>query len=186
MTLPLFDPMPGPGGTYTRARPVLTGWRPVLVYEFDVYGDPAPQGSKRVYVDQRTGRRGVAESSEEKVKSWRSEVRMAALDRRNGDLGLLDGPLMVDAIFTFVRPAGHYGTGRNARVLKPSAPPRPAVKPDLSKIIRSTEDALTGVLYRDDSRITEYGRLLKVYAGEDRDALEAPGARIRIFALEPR
>lgn len=175
MTTPLFDML-----AEDVTPPTVRLWRRVLVYEFDVYGNAGPQGSKR-----HVGNGVMIESSKAKVKTWRSEVRAAALAHRNSDLGLLDGCLIADMIFTFVRPAGHYGTGRNAGVLKASAPPRPAVKPDLSKIVRSTEDAMTGVLYRDDSRITEYGRLLKVYADEDVDALPAPGVRIRILKLEP-
>lgn len=175
MTTPLFDLV-----VEEHSRPAPVVWRRVLVYEFDVYGHVAPQGSKR-----HVGGGKMIESSKH-VRPWRADVRQTALDYRIPDLGLLDQPLVVDMIFTFLRPAGHYGTGRNAKVLKPSAPPRPAVYPDLSKIVRSTEDAITGVLWKDDSRITEYGRLLKVFAGEDRDALDSPGARIRIFTLEPR
>lgn len=180
MTTPLFDMLaeehpPGP-----------REWRRRLVYEFDVYGTPAPQGSKKAFINARTGRAQVKEQLAERINSWRADVRQTGLDHRIEDLGLLDAPLVVDLIFTFMRPKNHYGTGRNATVLKPSAPPRPAGMPDLSKLARSTEDALTAVLWKDDARITEYGRLLKVYAYEDRDALSSPGARIRIYRLEPR
>ena len=34
----------------------------------------------------------------------------------------IDGPVEVRVLAEFVRPAGHYGTGRNARQLKDSAP----------------------------------------------------------------
>lgn len=145
-----------------------------LVYAFHVYGDPAPQGSKR-----HVGN-GVMVESSKKVKPWRSAVTEAAMQIRTD---LLDEPLVVDMVFTFIRPTTHYRTGRNAHLLRDNAPARPKSKPDLSKLIRSTEDALSNVLYRDDSRITEYGRLLKVYAGEDTDALTVPGAVIRIYTL---
>ena len=84
-------------------------------------------------------------------------------------------------VFTFVRPKSHYRTGRNAHLLRDDAPTRPATIPDLSKLARSTEDALkdAGVI-RDDSLIVEYRRLAKVYAGEDPDALSTPGVLVRI------
>lgn len=148
-----------------------------LVYAFHVYGDPAPQGSKR-----HVGK-GVMVESSKKVKPWRIAVTDAAMQIRRD---LLDEPLVADMVFTFLRPRAHYRTGRNAHLLRDNAPARPMGKPDVSKLIRSTEDALSGVLYRDDSRITEYGRLLKVYAGEDTDALDVPGAVIRIHTLTDR
>lgn len=158
--------------------------RRVLVYEFDVYGSPAPQGSKRAWVNPKTGRAQMREQLHERIQSWRSDVRDTALKYRPEGFQLLDGALVVDMVFTFTRPANQYGTGRNSAALKDSAPPRPKGKPDVSKLARSTEDALTKILYKDDALITEYGRLLKVYAGEDRDALASPGARIRIYTLE--
>ena len=38
--------------------------------------------------------------------------------------------------FRFVRPKSHYGTGRNAKKLKPSAPPHHTQKPDATKLLR--------------------------------------------------
>jgi Holliday junction resolvase RusA-like endonuclease len=51
----------------------------------------------------------------------------------------------------FARPKGHYGTGRNAGELRPSAPAWKATYPDLDKIARAALDALTiaGVLADD-------------------------------------
>jgi hypothetical protein len=56
--------------------------------------------------------------------------------------------------------------------------------PDLSKLARSTEDALTGVAWVDDSRVAQYVRLGKHYARTGAlDVLDAPGAVIRIWRL---
>lgn len=146
-----------------------------------VQGIPAPQGSKR-----HLGR-GVMVESSKKVKPWREAVKYAALDVTGHAPGWvpLDGPLAVSMIFTFTRPKGHFGTGRNAGVVKPSAPARPAVMPDLSKLARSTEDAMTGVVWRDDALAVEYVRLGKWYAGTDAaDVLDVPGCVIRVWPLE--
>ena len=84
----------------------------------------------------------------------------------------LDGPLWVGMVFTVAKPK--------------SAPKRkrtwPATKPDLSKLARSTEDALSdGGAWRDDAMVVEYLRLAKVYPGEDANALHIPGAVISIY-----
>src|SRR5699024_4862859 len=91
-----------------------------------VHGRPAPQGSKKGFAT-RTGKVAMVEMSKH-VKPWRSDVRDAALsflystDRTRFPL---DGPLLVDMVFTAARPASHYRTGRNAHLLKASAPLRP-------------------------------------------------------------
>jgi crossover junction endodeoxyribonuclease RusA len=136
-----------------------------------VYGSPAPQGSKK-FVGMAGGHGMLVESSK-KVKPWREDVKAAALLVRNG-APPLDGPLAVRMIFTVPKPA--------------SAPKRrrlyPMRKPDVSKLARSTEDALTDAgIWTDDARITEYTRLAKVYPGEDPDALEACGAIIEITVI---
>jgi Holliday junction resolvase RusA-like endonuclease len=151
-----------------------------------VHGTPAPQGSKRALIHSATGRPVVIESSK-KARPWRDAVRSDALNprtatRTEGHTFPLDGPLHVDMIFTFMRPRSHYRTGRNSHLLRDGMPCQPAGTPDLSKLARSTEDALTeAAVWRDDARVVEYGRLAKVYAGEDPDALTTPGVVIRIW-----
>lgn len=145
-----------------------------------VHGTPAPQGSKR-----HVGR-GVMVESSEKVKPWRQDVKYAALDATTAipDWTVLDGPLAASMVFTFPRLRGHYRTGRNAHLLRDAAPSRPAVYPDLSKLVRSTEDALTGIVWADDARVVEYVRLAKIYAGvPGDDVLDGSGAVIRIWRL---
>jgi crossover junction endodeoxyribonuclease RusA len=154
-----------------------------------VYGQPAPQGSKRAFSGKRkdgSTYSGVIESSHDRVKSWREAVKAAGLEdvsyrRGAGELRPLNGPLTVVMVFSLRRPQSHYGTGRNARTLKATAPARPAKAPDLSKLCRATEDALEEVgLLDNDSLIVEYARLAKVWCGEDPDALGVPGAVITI------
>src|SRR5690606_41988758 len=95
-----------------------------------------------------------------------------------------DDPLAVAMLFTRPRTKRHDRPGRTAHLLKATAPPRPAGAPDLSKLARSTEDALTSAgVWRDDARGVEYRRLAKVYVGSDPDALSAPAAVIRVYRL---
>ncbi|MDX2966623.1 RusA family crossover junction endodeoxyribonuclease [Streptomyces acidiscabies] len=169
----LFDPE-------ASAAITAAGPRPAPGLSITVYGLPAPQGSKR-----HVGN-GVMIESSKKVKPWRQDVKQAALDAIAGLDGWtpLDGPLVASMVFTFARPKGHYRTGRNAHLLRDSAPARPSVTPDLSKILRSTEDALTGVVWADDARVVGYSQLGKWYAGTDAvDVLTMPGCVIRVWPL---
>jgi len=151
-----------------------------------VHGYPAPQGSKR------TGRtkKGVGytvEANKIPVDRWRSDVKDAALKAMRSrfpyeDRNPLDGPVYVRIAFTFTRPAGHYGTGRNADKLKDTAPAAPVTKGDLDKLARSTFDALTAAgVWRDDKYVVA-SYLTKVWAGDitEPDALDINGAVIRI------
>lgn len=155
-----------------------------------VHGQPAPQGSKRAFAVRGkggvpTGRVAVIESSHDRVKSWRQAVIDAALATPTPDCWPLEGPLRLSITFALPRPKGHFGTGRNTALLRASAPRYPAGKPDLSKLARSTEDALTDAgLWRDDAQVVAYSRLQKVYAGHYGDhMLTTAGAMITITQL---
>ena len=128
--------------------------------------DPKPQGSK-VHV----GNGHMIESCRE-VKHWRHAVTIAAV--RQG-VTPLSGEVAMTAEYILSRPKGHFGTGKNASKLKPSAPYYVGVKPDLSKIQRSTEDALTKVAYTDDAKIVSMV-LVKRYAAVG----ELPGAVLTV------
>lgn len=164
-------------------QPVVPGLAPgaaAPTVSLTVYGLPAPQGSKR-----HVGR-GVMIESSKHVKPWRQDVKHTAIAAVQAlpAWQLLDGPLVASMVFSFARPKGHYRTGRNAHLLRDTAPDRPAVMPDLSKLARSTEDALTGIAWTDDARVVEYARLAKHYCGDGQaDVLNAPGAVIRIWPL---
>ena len=66
----------------------------------------------------------------------------------------LTGAVAVDVVFTFARPKSHYGTGRNADVVKESAPDHHTQAPDSDKLSRLTLDGLemAGVV-RNDSQV---------------------------------
>jgi len=146
----------------------------------EVRGTPAPQGSKRGFNNPRTKRVIVVEQLHDRIKNWRDAVVSAAVEARDGALPL-GGPLHVRMVFTVVRPQSHYRTGKNARQLRDGAPSQPFTKPDLSKLARSTEDALTTArVWNDDAQVSEYLRLAKVFANEDPDALDSPGAVIYV------
>lgn len=118
--------------------------------EFNVLGEPQPQGSKTTVV--RAGRRPVMREDNPLTGPWRSTVTAAAV-KAMGDRQLRSGPLRLRVVFVFPRPAGHWGTGRNAGRLKPSAPVYCRTRPDVDKLLRAVGDALTGVVFRDDAQV---------------------------------
>jgi len=148
---------------------------------FDVHGTPTPQGSKKAFArtNKATGKTTVSlvESAGDRLKEWREEVKVAAMVAKvEAEIPRFDGPVCVDVTFFLPRPKGHYGTGRNAGVLKDWAPLVPVTKPDGDKLLRAVCDALTSAsVYLDDSQIVEH-RSRKRFA-DDR----APGARIAVF-----
>ncbi|WDO09904.1 RusA family crossover junction endodeoxyribonuclease [Streptomyces murinus] len=148
-------------------------------FHITVHGTPGPQGSKT------RNRAGALYESSAKVKPWREAVKSAALDALAYDDSWmpLNEPVRIDVTFTLQRPKHHYGTGRNAGLLKSSAPEHPTGKPDTDKLLRSTQDALkdAGVL-RDDSVVTAVFAA-KTYTLTGSDALSHPGAVIRVWRL---
>ncbi|MFC8447575.1 RusA family crossover junction endodeoxyribonuclease [Kitasatospora sp. NPDC057223] len=147
-----------------------------------VHGVPAPQGSKR-----HVGG-GVMIESSKKVKPWRQDVKDAALTATAARPGWtpLDGPLAATIVFTVREQPASKPTWWTAGLpWSKGLRWRPASTPDLSKLLRSTEDALTGIVWRDDARVVDYARLAKYYAGDPAaDVLPfGSGAVIRVWRV---
>jgi len=117
---------------------------------FEVLGVPAPQGSKSAFL--RGGKVRMVESDNAvgraKVRSWRGAVAEAAREQAAELDGPMDGPLHLAIEFRLPMPASRPKRMRELGMAWHTT------KPDLSKLIRATEDALTdGGLIRDDARI---------------------------------
>lgn len=142
-----------------------------------VYGIPGPMGSKR-FLGVRGGK-GIMVESSAKVKPWREAVKYAALEHLKGSVMLcacpIPGPLHVKMTFTLARPKS-----------APKSRVSPDRKPDLSKLIRSTEDALVdaGVI-EDDARIVELDARKCFPHNDAGDILSSPGCVIEIRSMTP-
>lgn len=136
--------------------------------EFFVSGLPAPGGSKKGYV---IGGRAVITDACSRSKPWRAVVALAGQNAMAGR-SIFIGPLLLTLCFQLPRPRSHFGSGKNADELRKSAPPFPCGRPDLTKLVRSTEDALTNVCWFDDSQIVSQ-LVIKRYS-------EIPGVRITV------
>lgn len=130
-----------------------------MTVSFTVHGKPEPAGSKRGFV---RGGKVIVTDANRNSRPWKALVTDAAIQAMmtgdpNGqsrvlEIGApLEGPLRLAITFYVQRPKGHY----NKSGLRPSAPRYPTVRPDLLKLARGVEDAMTGIIYDDDAQITE-------------------------------
>jgi len=106
---------------------------------FEVAGIPAPQGSMRAIISRTTGR-AFAKHDNANTKPWRSLVALTAARHRPSPL--FEGAVTLTVRFYLPRPK--------------SLPKRVvchAKKPDLSKLVRALEDALSGVIWHDDAQV---------------------------------
>lgn len=113
---------------------------------FRVRGEPKTQGSTRAFI---RGGRPIITSDTKGLKPWRDVIGWEA-QRAMGGGEPYDGPVSVKLRFTLRRPKGQWSV---AGIRRPSAPPFPATKPDVDKLVRAALDALTGVCYLDDAQV---------------------------------
>jgi Holliday junction resolvase RusA-like endonuclease len=178
-----------------------------------VFGHPTGQGSISAVAVMRTDERGnrvpvygkngypitnVKDQKAAKLKPWRNEIAAMAVTAGEPKpwpalgLAMLDEPVIVRLVFYFARPDNHYGTGRNAGVLKDSAPLYPgSTGDDVDKLARSVLDALTGIVYRSDKRVVtlparrRYGSPERVEITVRRPRLQTVGDLRRLRDLNP-
>ena len=131
---------------------------------FTVLGKAAPAGSKRAFKHPSTGRVMVVDANRN-AAPWKQQVAGTARDYYDGPL--LDGPLRLAVTFFSPRPKSHYGQGRNRNTVKPAAPDYPTGRPDCTKLLRGVEDALTGVVWKDDAQIVAQ-HAFKLYGEPER------------------
>jgi Holliday junction resolvase RusA-like endonuclease len=143
--------------------------------KFFVAGIPQTAGSKKAFRHRYT-KKIIVKDDNEKGPGWRKTVQWQAKIAMTG-LPLLEGPLEVTFMFYLPRPKGHFG---KHGVIKKSSPKYPIVKPDVLKLSRAAEDALTGFCWNDDAQIV-IEHLYKYY-----DAVENAncGCDITIKPLE--
>lgn len=141
---------------------------PRIIISFFVPGVPRPQGSKKAFPHSKTGRIVVIDDCA-KGKDWKHTVACFARKAYSG--APLQGAVSLDCVFQVMRPKAHFGKYN----LRSSAPMFPTVKPDRTKLLRAVEDALTGIVWRDDAQVVD-GRVVKVYASR-------PGVEIMVTEL---
>jgi len=139
-------------GEWWSGRIYVQGSQLVAV-ELKVTGEPVAQGNHSI------GRGRIYETTKGH-KLWRDTVKLAAEQLAHG-IAPMSGAIMAHMKFLIERPASH--TKQDGKLRK-GKPMRPLSRPDLSKLIRCAEDAITdGGIWCDDSRVVEYCKTRKVY-----------------------
>lgn len=137
------------------------------VVDFFVAGTPKPQGSKRGFVHPATKRVILTEAAGAALKDWRHDVKLTAMSRMSGKQ-MVVAPVAVRLAVLFVLP-------RPVSLPKTKPTPLAVKKPDTDKLVRAIGDALTGVVYADDSQV------VSLYADKRVAEIgETPGARITV------
>jgi Holliday junction resolvase RusA-like endonuclease len=122
---------------------------PTRICSIFVPGKPVPQGSKRP-MRTKSGKMIVLDSSGKRLGAWRDRIAWGVKEKING-YSPTERPVHVEARFYFTRPKSHFRA--NGQV-KTSAPPAHIKRPDIDKLSRSLLDALTDVVWQDDSQVT--------------------------------
>jgi Holliday junction resolvase RusA-like endonuclease len=129
---------------------------------FRVYGPAQPKGSARAFISRGPTPRAIVTSDNPRAKSWALLVASSA--QAAAEAGPLSGALSLAITFWLPRP-------RSVRRESPTT------RPDVDKLARCVLDALTGILYADDSQVVE------LYACK-RYALGATSPHVAISLME--
>lgn len=152
-----------------------------MTYQFFVAGEPQPYPKKtssyrkgaKIYFDDKTG----------KKSGWMHEISRQvwyALDKPNGPIVGCDVPLSMCAIFRVTRPTSKPSK-RMIKVVVDGVTKLlqkfgfPVWRPDVDNLAYGVTNALTGVIWPDDSQIVDQ-HIFKRYADEDHPA----GVTIRV------
>lgn len=110
-----------------------------------IYGDPKAQKRHRSW--SRNGIKGTYDPS----SGDKADFLAQCLKSR--PINLIEDPIILYVDFYFPRPKSHYGTGKNSKILKPSAPKYHTNKPDIDNLIKFIQDAGNRFFWKDDSQI---------------------------------
>jgi Holliday junction resolvase RusA-like endonuclease len=108
-------------------------------FTFFVVGNPRTKGSKSL-MRTNGGRYIMIEAGGNKLKKWMRSVKVKALLTFKEPI---EGAIRIDCCFQFRRPKSVKD-----RLI-------PHVRPDLDKLLRAINDALTGIAFKDDAQVTK-------------------------------
>lgn len=123
----------------------------------DLYGaTPITQGSKR-YV----GGGRIVDQNINKIEVFREQLKILFSERPHPEFA--EGKVFGSVFYVFPRPKNHFRTGKYSGELKEEYKNiAHTSRPDVLKLQRTFEDALSGIIWKDDSQVS-YGNLEKFY-----------------------
>ena len=171
--------------------------------EFFVEGTPKPQGSKKTFINHKTGKAVIVEAAGDPLKKWRNRVAEEAsvhyfsepvhsasefpsepVHSASEPVHYFSEPftkcVRVSLIFRLKRPKSHYRTGKFSGVLKEEhIATRHGKRPDVDKLARAVLDGLTGVVFVDDSQVFDLS-VLKTWQKRD----EPEGCHVKVTEVQ--
>src|SRR6056297_862892 len=142
---------------------------------FFIPGTPRPGGSKSAF-PMKSGKIAMVDASGKAGKEWRKTAALIG-QQAMADKDPYKQPLKVSFWFYMPRPKKHFRINAKGTFLRDNAPRMHAIRPDTTKLIRSVEDALTGIVWEDDALIVQQ-HASKQYAAEDQ-----VGCRVEVTCL---
>lgn len=137
-----------------------------MIVRFRVIGNAKPKGSMRAFIPKGWNR-PVLTSTSSSVKTWEQTIRHVAQDYSEA---YTTGPVRVRLRFSLARPKS-----LSRQVCSHTK------RPDVDKLARAALDALTGILWKDDSQVTSL-LASKVYADVD----QSPHLTLTVRTLDDR
>lgn len=137
-------------------------------YSFVVPGVPVAQGRPRF--SKANG--FVVAYDPEKSKNYKAII--AYIANLKGPRIPLDCPVRL-SLKIFLPIPKSFSKKKHAEAVAGEI--RPTKKPDVSNVLKGVEDAIKGIIYRDDSQIVEYGIIGKWYS-------EKPRIEVRVEIIE--
>jgi len=143
-----------------------------MIYNFRIFGDPVSQGRPRFFVRKKGG---VGCEDPAKSKDWKQNVinQILVSNGRPEKFKFIDGPITLTLNFFMPRPKS-----------LPKKVKHHIKRPDLDNLVKAIKDALSGLLYKDDSQIIEL-IATKEYCKIRPDGYyeDPPGVSIRLYEV---
>jgi Holliday junction resolvase RusA-like endonuclease len=140
--------------------------KPVESISFIVLGEPSPEGSTKAFYIPKLNRTVTTHQNQKSLVAWRNRVATEAQRALTGTQWVNDSlsAYTVNVDFVLSRPASVQVHRRL----------HPIIKPDIDKLARAINDALTGILFYDDSQV------VTICCSKDYDDERRPGAHITV------
>ena len=129
--------------------------------EFFIAGTPRSAGSKSGFLNPKTKKYIFAPAGKYQ-KSWQESIRWAAIEAGYNGTMIIEGAVELSIEYVYRRPKGHYKSNGELNK-KGRDTPYKTSKPDLDKLNRAVADALSGLIWRDDSQVVRMKEVGKSY-----------------------
>jgi len=149
------------------------------VISFFIEGVPRPQPRHSVATRGKHAHAYIP--TKHPIHEWKEHVRLSAAHAMDlAGAPIWEGKaLRIEMTFYLPRPKHHWGTGKNRRKLKASAPKWPLGSiGDWDNYAKAPQDAMEGIVFKDDCAICS-GAVEKRYCGKGM----TPGAKVLVREL---